>query len=213
MRAAADFGALLDAMDYGDRCGLSDAELREMCLLSLQDLEPAEAAELVLTHDLDERLTKGQITNYAHEMSDERLWEEAADIDLHEGMFHVASLLYAAMPAAFPEPDAVRVQLEVVAANDVSREALTEVPSASFVLRLLADGMEPDAPLHRLFQDQLTGTSFPEADDIAWIIRSGDLDGSTRTLDVTSSSYWFGGLEDVENYESKAYADEADDDS
>ena len=42
------FTAMLENMDYGDTFGMSPSELREMCLLSLQDLEPAEAAALVL---------------------------------------------------------------------------------------------------------------------------------------------------------------------
>ena len=48
--AANDFVALLEAMEYGDVSRMSDAELREMCIMSLQDLEPVEAAYLVLKH-------------------------------------------------------------------------------------------------------------------------------------------------------------------
>jgi hypothetical protein len=104
----ADYGALLQTMDFGETGVMSDAEMREITLLALQDLEPVEAAELVLTQHLGHRLKSGQIKNAANEMLEEKLWEEYADLSLHEGMFNVASLLYAAFPRRFPQPDAIQ---------------------------------------------------------------------------------------------------------
>lgn len=204
---AKDFAALLDEMDFGDASGMSDDEVREMCLLSLQDLKPEDAAALVLKQYLGSRLKEGQIRNLANEMLDEKMWEEYADMSLHEGMFNVGSLLYAALPRSFPEPDAVRVTVEVTAANDTARQLLASPLHESFLVRLLADGMEDDSTLHRLFDRQLDGKSFPEADTIVWIVRSAPSDGGTNKIEVISSGYWLDALRDTKSYDSSACPD------
>lgn len=207
-RSADDFAALLDAMEYGDQSGMSDDERREMCLLSLQDLEPAEAAYLVLKHDMSDVLRDGQMRNIAGEMLDEKLWEEYANPTLHERLFNVGSLLHAAFPRAFPEPDAVRAVLEVTAANPSARALLMPAPNESFLVRLLADGMDASSVLHRLYGEQLVGKSFPNADEIVWIVRTQAAGDDTMRIEVISSGYWLDALNGTKSYESSAYADE-----
>ncbi len=208
-RTAEHHAALLDAMEYGDRAGMGDAELREMCLLSLQDLAPEEAAYVVLKHDMGDVLRDGQMRNMAAEMLDEKLWEEYADPALHERLFTAGALLYEAFPSIFPEPDAVRVELEVTAVNPSARALLKPVPNESFLVRLLADGMDDRAVLHRLFGGQLAGPSFPNADQIVWIVRTEKTDADVMRLEVISSGYWLDALQRTKNYDSTAYADAA----
>ena len=203
-----DFAALLDAMEYGDQSGMSDDELREMCLLSLQDLEPDDAAYLVLKHVMGDALRQGQLRNMANEMLDEKLWEEYVDPEFHERLFNVGSLLFAAFPRTFPEPDAVRVNLEITCADAASRKLLTASPSESFLVRLLADGMDDHAVLHRLYGEELKGTSFPNADQVVWIVRTEAVSEDIMAIEVISSGYWLDALERTRSYESNAYADE-----
>ena len=203
----ADFAALLETMDFGETGVMSDAEMREIALLALQDLEPVEAAELVLTQHLGQRLKSGQIQNAANEMLEEKLWEEYADLSLHEGMFNVASLLYAAFPGVFPQPDAIHVTLEVEAASEDGRDILARPLNESFVVRLLADGMDDDSVLHRLFEDQLKGRSFPEADNIVWIWEVDSSRAPAITIQVTSSGCWLDPLRGTKAYESSAHID------
>ncbi len=208
-RTPAHFAALLDAMEYGDRSGMSDDELREMSIMSLQDLKPAEAASLVLKHDMGEVLRDGQIRNLANEMLDEKLWEDYADSSLHERMFTAGSLLYAAFPQSFPVPDAVRVELEVTAANAAAKRLLTAAPNESFLVRLIADGMDDQAVLHRLYSNQLKGKSFPNADEVIWIVRTDAVAEDVMRLELISSGYWLDALGRTRSYDSAAYADEA----
>lgn len=196
------YKAMLDELDYGDTSGMSDAELREMCLLSLQDREPHEAAEVVMRSRFGDRLRAGQIRNCSHEMLDEKLWEHYAEMSLHEDFFHVGSLLFSAFPREFPTPDAVRIQLEVEAKNASGKEVLGKPVYEAFVVRLLADGMSETSVLHRLFEDQLSGGSFPEAESIIWIMRQESLSATTLRLEVISSGYWFDALNDVERFTS-----------
>lgn len=207
-RTAKDYSALLEAMEYGDQSGMSDAELREMCIMSLQDMEPTEAAYLVLKHDMGGILRDGQMRNAASEMLDEKLWEEFADSSLHERMFNAGSLLYAAFPRSFPEPDAVRVEIQVTAANAPARTLLTPSPNESFLVRLLADGMDSHAVLHRLYSDQLKGKAFSNADEVVWIVRTEAVSEDVMNIEVISSGYWLDALDRTDFYESAAYADE-----
>lgn len=207
-RTTEDFAALLETMEYGDQSGMSDAERREMCILSLQDLEPVEAAYLVLKHDMKDDLRDGQIRSMATEMLDEKLWEEYANSSLHERLFNTGSLLYAAFPRSFPEPDAVRVVIEVTAANAVAKRLLTPSPDESFLVRLLADGMDTGSVLHRLYGKQLVGTSFPDASEVVWIVRTEAVSADVMRIEVISSGYWLDALSRTKFYESSAYADE-----
>ncbi len=206
-RTAGDYSSLLDEMEYGDQSGLTDDELREICIMSLQDMSPVDAAFLVLKHDMADVLRDGQIRNIANEMLEEKLWEEYSDSSLHERLFNVGSLLYAAFPRSFPEPDAVHVTMEVIADNTSAREELSHSPNEPFLVRLLADGMDDHAILHRLYSAQLKGPSFPNADEVIWIIRTEVVDGSSIGIEVISSGYWLDALEDVEAYDSLAYSD------
>ena len=205
--SSADFISMLEVMEFGATDGMSDAEVREMALLALQDLEPVDAAELVLTQHLGDRLKSGQIQNAANEMLEEKLWEEYADLSLHEAMFNVASVLYAAFPAVFPKPDAIHVTLAVTAANEDAQEVLADPLNESLVVRLLADGMEDNSVLNRLFEEQLKGKSFPEADKIVWILEVDSSNAPIITMQVTSSGCWLDPLRDTKSYSSSAYFD------
>ncbi len=206
-RSDSGFAALLEAMEFGDTAGLSGSDLRDMCIMSLQDLKPEEASALVLRCELSDRLKPGQIQNMANEMADEKLWEHYADMSLHERLFSVGSLLFAAFPQVFPEPDAVRLTLEVTAANDSARAALAKPLHESLLVRLLADGMDDRGALHRLFDKQLAGKSFPEADTIVWTVNTEATGKHALNVDVISSGYWLDALRNTKSYDSSAYAD------
>ncbi|NQV82973.1 MAG: hypothetical protein HQ494_04055 [Rhodospirillales bacterium] len=206
-RTTGDFKALLKAMEYGDQSGLSDDDKREMCIMSLQEQGPKDAAYLVLKHDLSDVLSDGQMRNLAGEMLDEKLWEEYANSSLHERLFNVGSLLYAAFPRSFPQPDAVHVELEVTAASAGAKQLLTHSLDESFLVRLLADGMDTDAVLYRLYGEQLSGKSFPNAAEVVWIVRTEAISEGVMRIEVISSGYWLDALSRTKLYDSTAYAD------
>ena len=85
---------------------------------------------------------------------------------------------------------------------------------AAFVTRMLADAMDANSILERLFEDQLAGRNFPEAEAIIWKTDISDRsdDGSSATLTVYSSIHWLDAMEDIDEFESRAYPDGADDD-
>lgn len=197
------FRQMLDELDYGDTTGLSDEELRELSLMSLQDLEPHSAAEVVLRARFGDRLWSGQIRNCAHEMLDEKLWEQYAEMSFHEDFFHVGSLLWEAFPRDFPTPDAARVAVEVTPLDAPGRKLLDRPLAEPIIVRLLADGMPPTAVLHRLFGDQIAGGPFSEAEFIVWEFQQTPIHDSAVRLDVLGSGYWLDSLPGVKHYVSR----------
>jgi len=206
-RSSKDFSALLDALDFGDQSGVQDHDMRELCIMSLQDREPEEAAYFVLKHDVGGMLRDGQLRHMATEMLEEKLWEEYPDASLHERLFNAGSLLYEALPRHFPEPDAVRVQLEVAASNASAREVLASPVQESFLVRLLANGMDQGAVLRRVYDEQLASHSFPEAAQIIWTFSATRM-RDDMNFEVVGSGYWLNPLRDCETYDSSAHADE-----
>lgn len=209
---APDYRALLDAMDFEDTGNLGDGELREMCLMSLQDLEPEEAALIVLQHVIGEDRNEGQLRNMANEMRDEKLWEEYVEPSFHGRLFRVGSLLYSAVPGVFPKTDAVQIKLSVTSGDAAALNSLNDNPDPGLVLRILVGGMAENAVLRRLYEEQLAGTSFPNARDMIWEMTSLE-DGSAVKLDILSSGYWLDPLERVEAYECVAHPDSLEDEA
>lgn len=203
-----EFSELLAEVEFGSTEGMSHDELREMCLLALQDLAPEEAAALVLKYRLGDRLSAGQISNIAADMPEEKPWEEYANMALHEQLFNVSSLLYMAFPNIFPEPDAVRVTVRIKASDENGRTILRCSLNESFLVRLLAGGMDEDSVLRRLFDEQLAGDSFPEAESIIWTLRTESMTDDTCTVEVISSGSWLDPLRGTRSFSAHAYPDE-----
>ena len=104
---------LLKEMDFDGIEAIAENEIKDMCHMALTDYEPEEAAEMVLSYIFKDRLNFKQIQNLSHEMLDEKLWEEYADLSMHEDFFNVGQLLYEAFDGKFPHPEAVRFQVKV----------------------------------------------------------------------------------------------------
>ena len=197
-----DFKEILEHADFEDWDEIDPRELKDYTIMALQELEIDEAAELVLNYKLSDKLSKGQIQNLAHEMMDEKLWEEYTDINLHKELYDCSVLLKWTFPNKFPETDAIKCVIEVVS-NSLEPLAKT---SKIFITRLLAKGMNDHAVINRLFADQVNGAPFPEADGIIWqfdAIRSLD----KTLITVYSSSYWLHSIAEVDHYTSEAISD------
>ena len=205
----AAYRALLQHLEYEEGADASDDDLAELCVMSLQDMQPTEAATALLTHRMSDVMVKGKIQSVVEDMRDEKLWEYFADMSLHERLFSVGTLLYRAFPDTFPQPDAVQVELSIKATNDPAQALLGRPLHESLLVRLLADGMEPDATLHRLFDEQLAGKAFPEADTIVWTVVSEVTAPHVLSVDVISSAQWLDPLRDTKSFESSASPDPA----
>ncbi len=202
----ADYLALLQQLDYDNPEALAPAELKEMCQMAITDLEPAAAAEAVLTYLFADELTQGQIEQLAHQLETEKLWEENPKLELHQGFFNATQLLYDAYNGKFPHPQAVEFKVKITAADPTALAALEPEPALP-LLRLLAPGLSDRALLHRLFSDQLAGGEFPEAAAILWQITPSDKTADSVVFDVISSDYWLEDFKYADTYEASLPAE------
>jgi hypothetical protein len=197
-----DYQKLLEIMDYGDTSGLNPNELKEMCLLSISDNEPEEAAKLILEYIFQDRLNAGQSDNISNEMVEEKIWEEYADLSMHEEFFNATQILFDAYNGKFPHPEAVVMQIEFTAKNPKSI-AVFESDIEANLIRLITSGMPENTLIKRLFDDQLNGEDFPDAKDIIWQYKKTATEGDKLVFEIISSTYWFHDFKYIETYDAE----------
>jgi len=200
---------LLEEMEFGDTSEIALSDLKEMCMMAITDHEPDEAAKILLDYVFKDRLKEGQKVNLAHEIIEEKLWEEYADLSLHEEFFNVGQFLYQAYNGKFPHPEAVKFQV-IITAKNANEFAVFDGESEAALLRLLAKGMPDNTLINRLFETQLEGETFKEAKDIIWQLKKMDVEGKSISFEVISSSYWFHDLKFVTSFEATTHPDEVD---
>lgn len=213
-----DYRKLLEALEVDDVDDEAASDLLEITLMALQDLEPEEAADVVLAYKLANSITPGARQNIVQDLlDDQRPWEEAADIKLHARIFAAAVLLQKAFPSHFSKPDMMKVVLQVRATGAEAGELMTNPPEAAFVARMLADAMSENSILERLFDEQLLAHSFPEAEGIIWqaeFSEQSSTENLSADLTIYSSEHWLKAMQDISDFQSSAYndSDPAEDD-
>ena len=197
----ADYVSILASLDIADAENIDATELKDMTLFALQDLNPPDAAAVLLKYKVGTKLSAGQIRNYSIESQHERLWEQSADLSLHQDMFAVASMLNSVNAMAFPVPDALRVTF-TVQCDDVSKLAIFNSDmDRAILLRMISAGMNESAILNRLFGDQIATGKVADADSIVWQIAIEQSDPATLKIRITSSAYWLRALRETESFE------------
>ncbi|WP_419214016.1 hypothetical protein ACNR9Q_07640 [Maribacter sp. X9] len=197
---------LLELMDYENAKTLDPSEIKDMCLMSLTDNEPEDAAKIVLTYVFGSSFNKGQIDNLSNEILKEKLWEEYADLSKHEEFFAVHQLLYDAFEGTFPHPEAVSFQVRIQETAKNGLSIFSTEPEAPLV-RLLVGGLPDNNVIHRLFDNKIEGDAFPEAKDILWQLNIQRNDAGEMLATVASSLYWFKNLKYVDGFEAETHAD------
>jgi len=198
--SSAQLAELLNVLEIE---GVAESEALEMALMGLQDLEVEDAADRVLQVEFAERMRAGVRQNLAHDLGEERAWEESPDLAHQSGIFNAVVLLQQAFPKEFDRPDASSIRVRIATQSEQARGWLdAPTPDPALLLRILAGGMEDRAILRRLFQESLAGTQFPEAGLILW--RVSRVDGD---FEIISSHQWLKSLEDAESWSVEAWPD------
>ncbi|ABM02448.1 conserved hypothetical protein [Psychromonas ingrahamii 37] len=210
---ADDYKALLSMIDMGEDelGGMSESELKEMCLMSLNDLEAHESAKLLLAHIFKDEITAGKIDQISHQMLEKNLWEVHADPAYHMSLFNAYELLRKAYNGTFTEPTGVKFTIKISADKKESFD-IFDGSLHAVIVRLLANGLKKSAILNRLFEEKIIGESFPEAKNILWILKELSTTDNERQYEITSSYLWFGELEDVTPFDADAHADREEED-
>ncbi len=177
----------------------SESDLYEYISMAFADLEPTEAAEIVINQLFSKTLNKNQIKEVALEMQTENLWEEYGDMHLHEELFKATSLLYHAYNGKFPHPDAANFSLRINTLNHDAETVLTTIDE-TLIARLLAKGMSEHAVIFRLFKHSIDTGNWTEAKDIIWQYTITNKTPKSVEIAITTAVYWVKELKNRENY-------------
>lgn len=174
-----DFKNLLASFDIQGVDGIKPAEILEYLNMAINDMEPSEAAEIVLKYKLGDILSEGQIQNISHEMLLDKVSEEYPDPELHLDLFCINQLLYRAYNGKFPNTEATIILLKLSSSEDfeVNKEVL---------LKSLVPGLKENNLVVRLFNDQISGeVGFDDAAKVIWNFKQ-----ENGTIQLTTSDYW-----------------------
>ena len=105
---------------------VDDADVSDMAVLVLQDLDVQDAGELVLKVVFGDRMSAGVRQNLVDDLEDDRPWEQFADVSLQAGIFEAMVLLQQVFPNRYGIPDAVHLQLSVAALDKTAAGYLAE---------------------------------------------------------------------------------------
>ena len=79
-----DYFSLTSMSEVAGRKGVAGEELLEMTIMALQDMEPEEAADIVLEYKLKDPVSAGIRKNIIKDLLDnDSPWEECADVELY----------------------------------------------------------------------------------------------------------------------------------
>lgn len=175
-----DYVNLLELFEFDDAKSIAENELLEMLYMAITDMEPEEAAAVLLTYKFEDILNEGQIENLSHEMLDDKVAEEYPNIALHYPLFNINQLLYKAFNGKFPRTLASVIDLEIVFKGKI--EVTKEV-----VVRTISDLLSENSLLKRLFDEQLDAShELKDAEHIIWELKSA----GENNYQIITSDYW-----------------------
>lgn len=177
-----DFINLLGLFDFPDANTIKPENLKEMLFMAISDFEPNEAAKILLTYKLSERLNEGQIDQMSNDMLLDKICEEYPEIGLHFDLFNINQLLFKAYYGKFPNAKATMVKFSSEDTDKLEGELTKEI-----ILKSLNRGLSDSNIIKRLFSEQMSiNLRFDEAEDIIWTLDKEE--GNNFTF--ITSEYW-----------------------
>tara|TARA_R110000868_G_scaffold370483_1_gene633954 strand:+ start:2682 stop:3338 length:657 start_codon:yes stop_codon:yes gene_type:complete len=173
-----DYIALLNEFGFDDTETSNTNELLELLFMAISDFEAEEAAAIILTYKLSDKLSENQIEQISHEMLQDKISEEYADISLHHQLFNINQLLYKAYNGTFPNAKATVIEFEISPNKDLSKE---------IILKAFNTSLSNNNVIKRLYTNQLAGKEeFDEAEHIIWDLKPN----GENAFILTTSEYW-----------------------
>jgi hypothetical protein len=177
-----DYLELLEILEFGDTGEATDTDLKELLYLCISDLEPQEAAEIVLKYKLGNELTAGQIDQISNDMLKENVAEHYSDISFHSQLFDINVFLHKAYNGKFPLAKASVIRISITPKHE------TEIViDKKMALKCIAPIIDDHAILKRLYINQLLGEEeFHEAAAIIWYFKVLE----NNEYEIITSDYW-----------------------
>jgi hypothetical protein len=146
-----DYRAILILCDIDDANDLSEQDTLDMVAMAFSDLKPNEAAEIVLGYKFGEQLNENQIKQIAHDMLEDDLSQEYADISFHYDFFQINQFLYRMYNGKFINSSASIIEISLTNPKG------GEVSFSKFeLLQIMAKSLSDKSVILRLYGDQIT---------------------------------------------------------
>jgi len=177
-----DYINLLEQFDFPDADSVKPENLKDMLNMAITDFEPNEAAAILLSYKLSERLTEGQIGQISNDMLLDKVSEEYPEIDLHYDLFNINQLLFKAYNGKFPNAKATVVDFSMISEEGYVKEITREM-----VLKSFCNALSGGNVIKRLFEEKMTtDMAFEEAEAVVWELNKKDETNFT----LITSEYW-----------------------
>jgi hypothetical protein len=177
-----DYINLLELFNFPDGNTVKPENLKEMLHMAITDFEPNEAAAIVLTYKLSERLNDGQIAQVSNDMLLDKVSEEYPEIDLHYDLFNINQLLFKAYNGKFLNTKATVVDFYMESKDGYDGEITKEM-----VLKSFNSGISDRNVIKRLFEEQMTTDKrFEEAEAVLWKL----INRGANSFTFVTSEYW-----------------------
>lgn len=160
--------------------GITENEILDYVFLAILDFKPAEAAEIILTYKISDKLKYGQIQNLANEMLLDKLAEELLDPALDFNIFNINQFSRKAYNGRFPDTEATIITAEIHGMEN-DDEMTKEI-----LIKSLSYGLREINLVKRLYSAQLNGTvPFDNAGKVIWHFRKL----SENEVEIITSNY------------------------
>ncbi|MBF6628963.1 MAG: hypothetical protein ITG04_10730 [Proteiniphilum sp.] len=177
-----DYINLLEQFDFPDADSVKPENLKDMLNMAITDFEPNEAAAILLSYKLSERLNEGQIGQISNDMLLDKVSEEYPEIDLHYDLFNINQLLFKAYNGKFPNAKATVVDFSMISEEGYEKEITREM-----VLKSFCNALSGGNVIKRLFEEKMTtDLAFEEAEAVVWELNKKDETNFT----LITSEYW-----------------------
>ena len=174
-----DYKNLLKEFGYPDVEEIAETEILDYLFLAILDFKPAEAAAVILTYKMSDKLNDGQIQNMANEMLLDTLAEEYPDPALHFDIFNINQFLRKAYNGSFPDTEATIITAEIHGMED---DEMTK----EILIKAVSHGLRESNLVKRLYGDQLNGNvPFDDAGKVIWHFRKL----SENKVEIITSNY------------------------
>jgi hypothetical protein len=190
---------------------LEGAELTDMLTMALQDLEPVECGMVLLEFLLGKEMTRGMRDDVSRDMADAEPWQNHSHMHWHRSIFEAGVLLWEAHGGAVNRPYGRSIEATVLAQDEPARALLSEPMTPALAARLLAPCV-PDGILDRLFEEELAGPAFADAEHVVWHCALTDREGDTAQLVVEGSEHWWAAAKAGDAIEVVAWPDVPEED-
>lgn len=177
---------------------VAEADLMDLVLMAVGDLEPHEAGVAVLQTVFGDRMPAGVRANQASDLQEDRPWEDLADLSFQMGVFTATVLLQKALPKMYGVPDATLAEVALRTATPQDTKLVINLPNDQ-LLRALVPGLGARSIVTRLYAEGVRGGPFPEAEHILWRrdMRVAPDDPQRVILTIMGAHSFLAGLKDA----------------